>query len=280
MKFQSNINEILFIATITPSNQYMFNQDLKTGLSVIWNVGETAMLKVDGQKLPISKNSAIFLTEFHRLEDLKFERLNIIQFNKPFYCVEKHDSEVGCRGILFFGASEVPKIAIKQERLKQLQLIWEIFMMEMEEETDNLKLEMLQIMLKRFLITCVRIYKKDSLDLPTESSQIAIVKEFNYLVEQHFKTLTKVADYAKLLHKSPKTLANTFSKFIDKTPIKIINERRLLEAKRLLKYSDKPIQEIAYELSFNDIQSFSHFFRTRIGQSPSAFKKALVIGRK
>ncbi len=162
IKFQSNINEILFIATITPSNQYMFNQDLKTGLSVIWNVGATAMLKVDGKKLHIAKNSAIFLTEFHHLEDLKFERLNIIQFNKTFYCVEKHDSEVGCRGILFFGASEVPKIVIKQERLKQLQLIWEIFMMEMEAETDNLKLEMLQIMLKRFLITCVRIYKKDS----------------------------------------------------------------------------------------------------------------------
>lgn len=278
MKFQSNINEILFIAEITPDNQYMFNQDLKTGLSVIWNVGETAMLKVDGKALQIATNNAIFFTEFHHLEELKFERLNVIQFNKPFYCVEKHDSEVGCRGILFFGASEVPKIEIKQDRLKQLQLIWEVFMMEMEEETDNLKLEMLQIMLKRFLITCVRIYKQDSLDLPTEGSQIAIVKEFNYQVEQHFKTLTKVSDYAKLLHKSPKTLANTFSKFIDKTPIKIINERRLLEAKRLLKYSEKSIQEIAYELSFNDIQSFSHFFRTRIGQSPSAFKKKLTDG--
>ena len=278
MKFQSNINEVLFISEITPTNQYMFNQDLKTGLSVIWNVGQLALLKVDGKDLNIDKNCAVFLTEFHRLEDIQFDRLNVIQFNKPFYCVEKHDSEVGCRGILFFGASEVPKIKIETERLKQLQLIWEMFTMEMEEESDNLKQEMLQIMLKRFLITCVRIYKKDTLNLPSEASSIGIVREFNYLVEQHFKTLTKVADYAKLLHKSPKTLANTFSKFIDKTPIKIINERRLLEAKRLLKYSVKPIQEIAYELSFNDVQSFSHFFRTRIGQSPSFFRKELTDG--
>jgi len=149
-------------------------------------------------------------------------------------------------------------------------------MMEMEDESDNLKQEMLQIMLKRFLITCVRIYKKERLNLPTESNSIGIIREFNYLVEKHFKTITKVGGYAKLLHKSPKTLANTFNKFIDKTPIKIINERRLLEAKRLLKYSDKSVQEIAYELSFNDVQSFSHFFRARLGQSPSFFRKELT----
>ncbi len=276
MKFQSNINEVLFISEITPTNKYMFNQDLKTGLSIIWNVGLPATVKVDGQKIKINKNCAVFLTEYHQLEDIQFDRLNVIQFNKSFYCVEKHDSEVGCRGILFFGASEVPKIQIQKNRLKQLQLIWEMFTMEMDEENDNLKLEMLQIMLKRFLITCVRIYKEDSLNLPSEANSIGIIREFNYLVEKHFKTLTKVTDYAKLLHKSPKTLANTFKKFIDKTPIKIINERRLLEAKRLLKYSEKSVQEIAYELNFNDIQSFSHFFRTRMGQSPSLFRNELT----
>jgi len=151
-------------------------------------------------------------------------------------------------------------------------------MMEMEEESDNLKLEMLQIMLKRFLITCVRIYKEDHLNIPSDYGGVAIIREFNYLVEKHFKTYTKVADYAKLLHKSPKTLANLFNKYIDKTPIKIINERRLLEAKRWLKYTDKTIQEIADDLNFKDIQSFSHFFRTRIGQSPTAFKKELGGG--
>ncbi len=276
MKFQSNINEVLFISEIRPTNKYMFNQDLKTGLSIVWNVGETAIITVDGKPIKLPKDSIVFLTELHQLGDIQFEKLNVIQFNRPFYCVEKHDSEVGCRGILFFGASEVPQIKIEAERLKQLQLIWKVFMMEMEDESDGLKQEMLQIMLKRFLITCVRIYKKDSYNIPTDHSSIGVIREYNYLVEKHFRTLTKVTDYAALLHKSPKTLANTFSKFIAKTPLKIINERRLLEAKRLLKYSDKPVQEIAYDLSFNDVQSFSHFFRTRMGQSPSLFRNELT----
>jgi len=93
MKFQSNINETLFISEITPTNKYKykFNQDLKTGLSVIWNVGKPAILKADGKELIIKKNCAAFLTEYHRIEDLQFDQLNVIQFNKPFYCVEKHD---------------------------------------------------------------------------------------------------------------------------------------------------------------------------------------------
>lgn len=94
MKFQSNINEVLFISEITPTNKYMFNQDLKTGLSVIWNIGQPALLKVDGKEIIIQKNCVAFLTEFHRIEDLQFERLKVLQFNKSFYCVEKHDSEV------------------------------------------------------------------------------------------------------------------------------------------------------------------------------------------
>ena len=276
MKFKSNINEVLFISEITPTNQYMFSQDLKKGLTVIWNAGESTALKIDGQVIKIDKNCAIFLTEFHQLEDIHFDKFNVLQFNKPFYCLEKHDDEVGCRGILFFGASEIPKIKLEGEKLKQIQLIWGVFKMEMEEESDSLKLEMLRVMLKRFLIICLRIYKKEHYRLSTEHNSIGLIKEFNFLVEKHFKSLTKVADYALLLHKSPKTLANIFHKYIDKTPIKIINERRLLEAKRLLKYTDKTIQEISSELNFKDIQSFSHFFKTRLNQSPSNFRKEII----
>ncbi|MFK7000164.1 helix-turn-helix domain-containing protein [Flavobacterium oreochromis] len=75
-----------------------------------------------------------------------------------------------------------------------------------------------------------------------------------------------------MLFKTPKTLSNLFKKHIDKTPLEIINNRRLLEAKRLLNYTHLPIQEIADELSFNDIQSFSNFFKKQTNLSPTEFR--------
>ena len=159
--------------------------------------------------------------------------------------------------------------------MKQFHLLWEMFLMEME-ESDNLKKEMLRTMLKRFLIICLRIYKKQELNITIDSQNIGIIREFNYLVEQHFKMLTQVKDYAKLLHKSPKTLSNIFKKYIDKSPLQIINERRLLEARRLLHYTDATVQEISEELNFKDTPSFSHFFSNREGTSPSRYRKLLI----
>lgn len=274
MKFHSKTNEILFIGAITPSKDYMFKNDLKTGLSVVWNTGKAAHFIIDGKSLEIKKNCALFLTEFHQIEKVDFQTMNIIQFNKEFYCLEKHDDEVGCKGILFFGASDIPKIKIQADRLAHFNLLWEMFLMEMD-EMDSLKKEMLRVMLKRFLIICLRVYKVQQHNLSVNDQNIGVVREFNYLVEQHFKDLTKVKDYATLLHKSPKTLSNIFKKYIDRTPLQIINGRRLLEAKRILQYSDASIQEISDELNFKDVPSFSHFFSKRQGMPPTSFRQQI-----
>ncbi|MEL6669590.1 MAG: helix-turn-helix domain-containing protein, partial [Bacteroidota bacterium] len=67
-------------------------------------------------------------------------------------------------------------------------------------------------------------------------------------------------------------LSNLFGKYSDKTPLQVIRERIALEAKRLLRYSDKPISEIGYELGFMEGAHFSRFFKKMSGQSASQFR--------
>lgn len=271
MKFIGPIEEVVFISEITPERMYMFDQDLRTGLSIIWNIGEDASFVIDGVDITLDKNCILFIADFYTIEKYSFEKLNVIQFNKQFYCVENHDSDVGCKGVLFFGGEHIPKIKIENEKLRAFELIWEIFVMEIEEH-DNLKLEMLRVLLKRFLILSLRVYNNQHYSLGNDSNNVGLIREYNYLVEKHFRTSTKVADYAKMLFKSPKTLSNVFRKYIDKSPLQIINERRLIEAKRLLKYSEIPVSEIADTLSFNDVHSFSQFFKKHTQLSPSKFR--------
>ncbi|BDS15509.1 AraC family transcriptional regulator [Aureispira anguillae] len=273
MKFNTKIDETLFISTIASQQDDQFCRRLDEGLSVIWNVGNDAQFKVDNKEIRIKKNCVIFLTEFYNVDSFEFQQLNVIQFSRQFYCVESND-ELGCRGLLFFGEQHVPKIILPADTIKQFKLLWEVFMMEMEEE-DDFKLEMLRSLLKRFLILCLRVYKKQNNNLPTDNSNVALIRKFNYLVEKNYKTHSKVSDYAQLLHKSPKTLSNIFSKYINRTPLQIINERRFLEAKRMLLYTDQLIYEIAEELNFKDVQSFSHFFSVRAGVAPSSFRATL-----
>ncbi len=272
MHYTGKTDEQIFIAPIVPERDYMFDKDLETGLSIIWNVGEKATLTIDNQSFNIEKDSILFVTEYHRITEIQFERLNVIQFNRAFHCIRDHDKDIGCKGLLFFGAAEIPTIVIPKEKAEHFQLLWQIFLMEID-ETDAYKLDMLRSLLKRFLILCTRIYKKERFDIHYDNKHIGLIREYNYLVEQHYQTLTKVSDYAKMLYKSPKTLSNIFKKYIDKTPLQIINERRLLEAKRLLNYTDQTIQEVATALNFNDIQAFSNFFRKHTKVAPSIFRK-------
>jgi AraC-like DNA-binding protein len=271
MKYTGNQNQVLFVGAIVPERAYMFKEELKTGLSVIWNTKDKADFFIDNQKIRLGKNCILFLTEFHRVTKYDFKELNIIQFNRDFYCIEQNDNDLGCKGLLFFGASSIPKIIIPQKSFQHFSMLWQIMMMEME-ENDDYKMEMLGALLKRFLILCARIYRQKNFNIIQDDAGIGIIREYNFLVEQHYKKYTKVSDYARLLFKSPKTISNIFKKYIDKTPLQIINERRLIEAKRKLLYTDEPVNIIADELGFTDIQAFSNFFKKSTRLSPLKFR--------
>ena len=70
-----------------------------------------------------------------------------------------------------------------------------------------------------------------------------------------------------------------FSKTGLKTPLNYIQDRKMLEARRLLYYTDIQIQEIAYKIGFEDIQTFSRFFKKKEGVSPSIYRKKALSGK-
>jgi len=226
---------------------------------------------IDGQSHNLEKDHIICLTEFHKVSFEGVCEINMLRFNRSFYCILDHDDEVGCKGLLFFGAAQLPAFKIPNEELEKFETLWRMFELELESK-DNMQLEMLQSMLKRLIILSTRVYKQQEQLLESDGNQLDLVREFNFLVEQHFREKHTVASYAKLLNKSPKTLANTFKRIIQKSPLQFIKERRMIEARRQLRYSKQSIKEIAYDLGFEDIQSFSRFFKNEEQISPSDYR--------
>jgi len=143
-----------------------------------------------------------------------------------------------------------------------------------------LKKEMLETMLKRMLILSVRILSKSTYLLNLEKKQLDIVREFNYLVDSYFLKHHDVAFYASKLNKSPKTLANLFSAILKRTPREIIHDRIMIHARRQINYSNSSIKEIAHQLGYNDIQTFSRFFRNREGISPVQYRDKSALQHK
>ena len=122
-----------------------------------------------------------------------------------------------------------------------------------------------------------RLAKEQLMVKALGNDQVETIRKFNVLVDLNFKTKRKVSDYAELLHKSPKTLSNLFAIYNQKSPQQIILERIALEAKRLINFTDKQNQEIAFELGFTDPAHFSRFFKKMTQMSPSEYRENLFL---
>lgn len=276
MKFVGTNQECIELLDLNQDSKEKILENVDGALSILWFQEDDNTLEIDSIKYKFQKNELICLTNFHKVKINQLNNTKFLRFNVPFYCIVNHDSEVGCKGILFYGSKSTPRIDISTEGdLAILELSWQSLESEMNSK-DNLQLEMLQMLLKRILIILTRKYKNQENFSELPKLQSDIIREFNYLVESHFREKHSVSEYATLLNKSPKTLSNIFGKLHDRSPLQLIQNRILLEVKRLLTYTDKGISDIAYEVGFNDIQSFSRFFKKQEGVSPTDFRATKI----
>ncbi len=79
-------------------------------------------------------------------------------------------------------------------------------------------------------------------------------------------------------HKSPKTISNYFALYSKKTPLQVIHERVIVEAKRLVYYTNKSIKEVANDLGFEDVTHFSKFFKNFTTKTPTEMRNNQISG--
>ncbi|WP_298549054.1 AraC family transcriptional regulator [uncultured Aquimarina sp.] len=272
LDYSSIKDESSFILTdfnCSPALDLLRNKGL---YKIIWSKDHEVSFRVDGSLIELKKDQVIFCTPINVLEiDQNTDGMISLVFNREFYCIKDHDQEVSCNGFLFFGSSVPQILSLNEKERISFSAMFDSFREEFENK-DQIQGEMLQTLLKRFLIKSRRLVKEDLPEPDLPNNQLDTIRKFNILIEKHFREKHQVAEYAELLFKSPKTLSNLFHKYSDKSPLATINERIVLEAKRLLIYSDKTSEEIAYELGYKEAGHFSKFFKKHAGMNPTEFK--------
>ena len=240
----------------------------------IWANSQPVELVIDSLPITLPPNHILALTPIQYIQYISGRDVILYQFNREFYCIKDHDHEVSCAGMLFFGNINIPIISLDEKEQQKYKTLHEVFIDELETK-DNIQAEMLRMLMGRFIIKSTRLLKaKEGIIETQKSSKVDLLRAFNVLVEQHFKNEHSVSFYAEKLFKSPKTLSNNFAK-LNRSPLQIIHQRIVLEAKRLLTYTDKSAKEIAYDIVFDDASHLSRLFKKYTSQSPSEFKKAL-----
>jgi AraC-like DNA-binding protein len=73
---------------------------------------------------------------------------------------------------------------------------------------------------------------------------------------------------------SEKRLYHATTTTMGKTPKVIIDEKVMLEAKRLLIHTNLSIKETGYDLGFAEPTNFIKYFRRHTGKTPSEFRES------
>lgn len=262
--------------TIALTSRFHEDADLQRNkgfYKFIWMRHGSLDIEIDHVVMHLKENEIISLSPLHHVDMLRAEGdyLSLL-FNSNFYCIYGHDNEVSCNGFLFHGSSNVMRLKLTLTESRLLEHIIETLREECTVR-DNLQEEMLRILLKRFIIVCTRMARlRLEVDQERENG-FDIIRQFYVLVDNHFKEKKQVQDYAEMLYRSPKTLSNLFSLYGLNSPLRIIHERVDAEARRLLLYTSKSAKEISEILGFEDLATFSRFFKKMNQKSISDFRR-------
>ena len=100
------------------------------------------------------------------------------------------------------------------------------------------------------------------------------VHDFLKLVHLYYTRERSVNFYASQLFISPKYLSLLVKEATGRSAARWIDHFVITEAKNLLKYSGKNIQQVAYALNFSNQSSFGKYFKHLTGMSPTDFQKS------
>lgn len=103
-------------------------------------------------------------------------------------------------------------------------------------------------------------------------AQATLVARFRELVEAHFRARLSLEDYADKLGVTVTRLRGACLKVAAASPLRLVQDRAMLEAKRALLYSNMTVSEVAFHLGFDDPAYFSRFFAKAEGLSPRRYR--------
>jgi AraC family transcriptional activator of pobA len=115
--------------------------------------------------------------------------------------------------------------------------------------------------------------RRSSCTDPVVGQERRLLEQYFALIERRFRSSQKVDEYATALHVSPSRLRRVCLALTGRSPMQLVHARILLEAKRLLHYTDRAVHVIATELGFEDAAYFTRFFTRRAGASPRVFRQ-------
>jgi AraC-like DNA-binding protein len=242
--------------------------------TVIWTLSGSGRHMIDFREHAIQPNQVFFVSpeQVHYISIEKPLTGYLIRFTCEFletYSI-RQDFITNLR--LFRSCDDSPPLPVS-ESMKPHLLMFCQNMLRAFQSSEEMRFETVGAYLKLFLIEC----NTSCTIRPTGNPQNlevgrTLVRQFKDLVDNHFSEWHQVKDYASELNVTPGYLNEVIKTSIGQSAKEYIQNRLVLEARRLSLFTSQSFKEIGFELGFNDPSHFSKFFKSSTGRSLQEFK--------
>lgn len=252
----------------------------KNYYSLILLNGGAFNLTVDFSKHELHGKQIVCLSAYQPFMITSMDKCSgyLLNFHPDFFCTYRHQNEIETEGVLFNNFQSLPYFQIAEETLFY-NLIEQI-----SREMDNDSIaqhEVLVAFLKVFLIESVRQKKQFDKEIVPQvtDAKSGVLQNLVNAIENNYSKLHSPQEYANLLCVSAKTLASISKEYLNQTPTSLISNRIIIEAKRELYLTSKPVKQVAALLGYDDEFYFSRFFKKKVGVSPDIYRKTVGFAK-
>ena len=241
---------------------------------IIWFQQGSPTHLVDFNPIKIKPNTLLFLNKdtVQRFDNKTKFSGKAILFTDGFFCRTETDTRFLRNSILFSDLFAVSQIQIE----KQLKLFTDLLQQmtdELKNSKDNSQADILQNLLHNFLLHSERERRKQNVTEIKKGADLEYVMLFKELLEAGYKNQKHVNYYAKEIIITEKRLNQATTKVLGKTPKEIIDDRIMLEAKRILAHTTESVKEIGYHLGFEEPTNFIKYFKKHSKFTPTEFRE-------
>ncbi len=247
--------------------------------TVIWSFTATGKHIIDFKEYPIKPHQIFFVnpSQVHQIISNPDPTGYVILFTPEFLERNSIRSDFISNLKLFQLRDESAALPINLKMREKLKIFADQ-MLEAFNSNADLSMDIIGAYLKLFLIEC-NGHCSLSKNTNTQSVEVGktLVKKFKEIVEKNFSKWHQVKEYADALNVTPNYLNEVIKTAINVSAKEFIQNRIVVEAKRMIVFTNKSSKEIGYEMGFEDPSHFSKFFKSQSGQTLQEFKKALDI---
>lgn len=269
--------EIIDIELLLTKNKKVATEYHRTNFyHIIWNQSGNATHYIDFKPINTENGTILFVPKdcVQSFDTTNVYKGKIILFTENFFVKNPNDSKFLQSTIVFNDLFEITQINCQQQPnpLTDLFLCIEN---EYNKPTDKFKQEILRNYLFNFLLLAEREKIKHGYKVIEPSVSLDYILLFKDILEKNYKSHKAVSEYASELNITEKKLYNATIQIFGKSPKEMIDERLLLEIKRLLAHTNTNVKEIAYEMGFDEPSYFIKYFKKHTNQTPVEFRLSL-----